>query len=626
MTFSKLGNHFETVKNKFISISVCMAVLLLGGLAQGHENHYASAQTDILTITGKLHFIQSSLGNGKRVSREFYVTDEDSGIQYQLHFPSAAPKDLHPGSRVRVKGHKMTESTSLFVALSDGTNITMISAPIVAQISGSRATLVLLLEGNDAGNLCNGPQVEDFLFNNPSQSVAGAFSQSSKNAFTISGKAYEHVRINANVVGRCDDYNWSLMANTAAQQMGISTSSYQSIVYVLPSGTSCPYAGSAAMPGVQTWIRGDYCNRAVTYLHELGHNIGMDHASQNGVEYGDWSDPMGNSFGPLKTVNAPHAVQMGWVPSTKILNGAIGTYTVAALDTDPATTNLPLVIKIPKPNTNDFYYLSYRNPVGYTANMDAGYLNRLTIHRYAGTYLTYLLGLVDVNGSYVDAANGLTITALSSDSQSVTFSVAGTCIPNSPVLTLTPAVVGAAAGQAANYSLSIQNRDSTYCPASNFNLSAAIPAGFTASFSNNLLNITAGGTASTGFTLASSINSLDGIYGFTISSSDVQQAMHNGAVNGQYVLDKTAPSIPQNLVGVVRRGKLTLSWSPSTDNVGVKFYEVIRTDAAGAVVIKPVQGTSTTYSLSKGTFTYKVRAVDEAGNRSVESNTETVSK
>lgn len=82
------------------------------------------------------------------------------------------------------------------------------------------------------------------------------------------------------------------------------------------------------------------------------------------------------------------------------------------------------------------------------------------------------------------------------------------------------------------------------------------------------------------------------------------------------VTDSQAPSVPGNLAATVRSStQVDLAWSASTDNVGVTGYDIYRNNA----FLKTV-GAVTTYSdtttVAGGTYTYKVRARDAAGNLS----------
>jgi chitodextrinase len=86
----------------------------------------------------------------------------------------------------------------------------------------------------------------------------------------------------------------------------------------------------------------------------------------------------------------------------------------------------------------------------------------------------------------------------------------------------------------------------------------------------------------------------------------------------------TPPSAPTDLTASpVGSGQVDLSWTSSTDNVGVTGYEIFRDG-----VLLTAVGTDTVYSdeevTPSTTYKYQVRARDEAGNRSEFSNTATV--
>ena len=88
------------------------------------------------------------------------------------------------------------------------------------------------------------------------------------------------------------------------------------------------------------------------------------------------------------------------------------------------------------------------------------------------------------------------------------------------------------------------------------------------------------------------------------------------------VQDTQAPTAPTNLSATaVSSGQINLSWTPSTDNVGVTGYRVERCQGAGCSTFGQV-GTPATASfadggLSAGTsYSYRVCATDAAGNLS----------
>ena len=90
--------------------------------------------------------------------------------------------------------------------------------------------------------------------------------------------------------------------------------------------------------------------------------------------------------------------------------------------------------------------------------------------------------------------------------------------------------------------------------------------------------------------------------------------------------DTSAPTAPANLTGVGPNSTtINLSWTASTDNVGVVGYKVFRDGGATAIATVSVTNFSDTGLGVSSTHTYTVKAVDGANNLSTASNTVTVS-
>jgi chitodextrinase len=104
---------------------------------------------------------------------------------------------------------------------------------------------------------------------------------------------------------------------------------------------------------------------------------------------------------------------------------------------------------------------------------------------------------------------------------------------------------------------------------------------------------------------------------FTDSGTD---SCHGG---GSSSSDAQAPTAPSGLTAAATSStSVNLSWSASTDNVGVAGYEIFR---GGSQIGTTVGTTYTDDTASAGTsYGYQVRAFDTAGNRSAFGNTATV--
>ena len=379
-----------------------------------------------------------------RVSKTLYnLKDGDS--RYELHFVKD-PTSLLTGSIIRVRGikidsHLLMESGQVLAAGGTGTT-TVVAAATSA--SGDQKTIVMQGSFTDKPAVFTNAAIEDFMFYSASSaSINHFYNENSFGAVSFLGernggigKVVGPFPINYALTGSCDYFGYQSALNAAATSAGIDLSPYTRRVYVVPHATSCGlWAGLAYMGGNSAWIFGN--SGSSTFAHELGHNLGMDHASRVFLnpastlsygEYGDESDVMG-SGSSLPHVNAPHKIQVGWIPSGRVQNlSAKGSYTynISLLETTDGSALQ--AIKIPKANTSDSYYFSFRKPVGrdalQTLNFEP-FLNRLSVHRWRGYWQTfqiypYVLGDGE---SFKEGDSGITVIQVSHNATSAQVAV-----------------------------------------------------------------------------------------------------------------------------------------------------------------------------------------------------------
>ncbi len=116
-----------------------------------------------------------------------------------------------------------------------------------------------------------------------------------------------------------------------------------------------------------------------------------------------------------------------------------------------------------------------------------------------------------------------------------------------------------------------------------------------------------------------------GIYSYRVRATDAAGNLSTYSnVASATITDTTPPTAPTNLTATVSSTQINLSWTASTDNVGVTGYKVERCQGTGCTSFAQIgTPTSTTYSdigLAAGTYSYRVRATDAAGNLSAYSN------
>lgn len=111
-------------------------------------------------------------------------------------------------------------------------------------------------------------------------------------------------------------------------------------------------------------------------------------------------------------------------------------------------------------------------------------------------------------------------------------------------------------------------------------------------------------------------------YTYTIKAYDAAGNLsgYSEALAVTTLYDTEAPTAPKNLaVSSTTMNSITLTWGPSSDNIGVKSYEVYRN---GKKITSTSATSYTNKSLASGqVYQYYVKAYDTAGNYSAASNT-----
>jgi len=316
--------------------------------------------------------------------------------------------------------------------------------------SGAFKVATIIVNFADLTTSCSSSQLDSLLFTG-TQSVRGQLETSSRGQNSLESNTdgvgasdiFGPFTISApsNV---CDPDTWSRQADAAATAAGVNLNNYDNRIYVLPhfSVMPCGWSGLGSLGCTdnpfftcRAWVAN--CADGTTYVHELGHNYGMRHASidpnNDGIirgseEYSDRSCPMGNSSN-WNLFNAPHQDQMGWFdsfPDALLETRTGGSFTLAPLEDDPSTTSQPLALKIPT-SRGEFYYISYRRDKGNYGEFSSIYRNNVSVHRYSGSDddNTRLIANLELGESFSDPETGMTVevTALVESSVTVLLSL-----------------------------------------------------------------------------------------------------------------------------------------------------------------------------------------------------------
>lgn len=119
-----------------------------------------------------------------------------------------------------------------------------------------------------------------------------------------------------NAYPSCNVYNWATFAdNYVTQMMSIPINKYNTRIYILPENSGCGFGGLGTIGPCgnecRIWINGKISNEVAVYFHELGHNLGLNHASYLGDQYGDFTDTMGYCCN-IRCLSAPNTYRLKW--------------------------------------------------------------------------------------------------------------------------------------------------------------------------------------------------------------------------------------------------------------------------------------------------------------------------
>lgn len=508
-----------------------------------------------VSITGELTILYMDDFENKRAELQYFIEDKQSKKRYRLQFKDTPSGHLRTGMTLTARG-KAKGKELLLAADGISTESTETLLPSITMVAGEQRALVMVGDFNDLSVACSVDEIRDIMFTDSANNhVDALYQEMSQGAVTFSGDVSGPYTIDYSSTDTvCDTAGWASALDAAAMAQGFDLSTYTRRVYVLPSENSCGGSGLGTLGGdpSRAWVL--RCDVAGVYSHELGHNLGMNHASTPTSVYGDTSDGMGSAT-YLRKINAPHQEQMGWVPAYQIVEVTqSGTHDIAPLAIDPALALAPQMLKIAKPDTLDYYYLSYRQPLGFDTNISPTYHNSISIHTYTGdgsASRTFLLEILQDGESYTDGLNGLSVSQVSHTSDYVTVEIQldapppPTCSVGTPQVSLSPSSQSASAGAALNYIVSITNNDDSNCADSTFVLNGSIPADWTASLSPSTLSLAPGLTGTASLTVTSSTTAAANIYGVGVNATDSSEAGHTVSGSASYtVLESCTTAAP----------------------------------------------------------------------------------
>jgi hypothetical protein len=570
---------------------------------------------DAAHIAGTLTTVHVDAFAASHTAERFAVHGTQGSFTVLDNVPSSAQSLI--GDTIAVAGHATdggaVEVSSISAAPAAGgarTHTAAASKPVT-----TRRVAVVLLNFSDRPQTPWSVAEADTVMFSGTTSVAAFYSDSSSGAVTFTGSVFGYYTITRTTAG-CAFTQWSDAARSAAAAAGVNLSGYHHVVYVWPGVDECGWSGIAAAPGNVAWINGSLTTYVIA--HELGHNLGLYHASAlqctdaagtpaavsdtcTVSEYGDPFSIMGSSE---RLHHATHRAQLAF-PVVATVATADGTWTVVP----PGSQAGSALLRIPR-GDGDFLDIEYRQPSGMFDIFapDSAVATGVTLRIAPALSRAASSKLVDVTPtlpasfddsslkpgeSFTDPVSGALIhlDMIGDGGASVSVVFPPDTTPPTAVTALRATTAGTAV--TLSWQPATDNRAVT-----GYRISRG-----------SIVRATTGTATHTDTSITRT-----GVYVYTVVAVDAAGNVGPPAqVNvGITIPDTTAPSPVRNLRATVgARRTVTLAWTAAADNVGVVRYRVTRPG-----MVKNVTTTSATDRPGVGTFTYRVRAYDAAGNRS----------
>jgi len=340
-------------------------------------------------ISGRLVEAYKDNFKDKKYKKVYFIQNNEGtfGLKTPLELSEDEAKS---GRNVSASGYKVS---NLIVAPNESVSITG-EALSVASSKDIDDYLVMPVNFiGDRSRPYSQGEIGNKFFGSSNTSGAQYFKRVTGNRYVFNGTVMPWQESNIKRSSVCD--NADQLIKYAESKVNINN--YYGVIFVFPKIKDCDWLGMGTMDGNPRiiWINEFDLD---TIAHELGHNIGLDHAALmqcvlSGCKtdsYGDMSDLMGYILG---NINSPHRMGLGIMVADGVKEfKSNGTFTLHKL----SGGSTPQVLLVNDPGSDKDIYVEFRGgdspySTKTTYNVDSGVL----IYRWDGkkSSKTYLMDI-----------------------------------------------------------------------------------------------------------------------------------------------------------------------------------------------------------------------------------------
>jgi len=513
---------------------------------------------------------------------------------FKLKFVKGEPPVLLTGDKIEVKGVSLDDQ--LIVDLSTPANLSITASSSVlgqttnGEVLAARTTQkkIAVVPFNFTNNT-NEPltleQLRALFFDAPTNiSVQSYYSENSFGKVQFTGDIYPWTKIPYFVSSVCDYNQWAALAIGAN---AIRTRDYDHVFFIFPKVSPvCNWAGLGEQGGKYAWANGTVPSDVPTdnlkvYASEIGHNLGFEHAgvyvcgskaididTNCSASDGNIYDSMGTGVGitspfPVAHFNAPHKDKVKWLNVRNVTRN--GTFTIPPLES-PSSLTQALSIPIGKGRVTNYYYVEYRQPIGFDNFSGMGSVSEgvsINLLKQINNNDTLLLRHPQVRDpiiqrppafaladseSFLDEINGIKVEQLSHNVSGATVKVTfgpGQCARHAPDVKINLIDDNITyPGGTITYSVVVTSLDSSTCSARSFQLREVVPNGWTGIFSSSTVTMAPGENRVVSWIVDSPDGSADGLYDVVVEAVDIDEtdAVYSDSEGAIFIISSLEPS------------------------------------------------------------------------------------